>query len=82
MLWKFRYLWPSRAHFVLNFYRHGSFFVLQNRNGMASFLHSRLGVTQKDPLAMVVYDIENTPLESFQLHMGFSFPFLRANDLR
>ena len=53
MLWTVRYLWTSRDCFFFNWYRHWSLLVLQNGNGTASFLHSKEGVTQGDPLAMI-----------------------------
>ena len=62
MLWKVRHLWPSGARFVFNCYCHWSSLVLRNRNGAASFLHSREGVTQGDPLSMVSYCIGIPPL--------------------
>ena len=62
MLWKVRHLWPSGARFFFNCYRHWSSLVLRNRNGTASFLHSKEGVTQGDPLAMIAYRIGILPL--------------------
>ena len=61
-LWTFRNLWPPGACFVFNCYRHWSLLFLQNRNGTASFLNSKEGVTQGDPLAMIVYGIGILPL--------------------
>ena len=57
-----RYVWPSGAHFFFNCYRHWSSFVLWNRNGTASFLHSKEGVTLRDPLSMIAYGIVILPL--------------------
>ena len=37
-------------------------FVLRNRNGTASILHSREGMTHGDPLAMIAYRITILPL--------------------
>ena len=61
MLWTVHHLWPYRTIFV-NCYRNWSFLVLRNGNGTASFLHSREGVTQGDPLDMVAYGIGVLPL--------------------
>ena len=57
MLWTVCHLWPSGSHFVFNFDHHWSFLIFCNRNGTASFLHSREGMTQGDPKAMVDYGI-------------------------
>ena len=62
MLWTVRHLWMYGARFVFNCYRHWSSLVLQNKNGTASFLHSKEGVTQGDPLAMIAYMIGILPL--------------------
>ena len=62
MLWTVRHLWPSRYIFVFNCYRRWSSLVLRNGNGKASFLHSREGVTQGDPLVMIAYSIGILPL--------------------
>ena len=62
MMWIFRHLWLSGARFVFNFYRHWSSLVLWNGDGTASFIHSKEGVTHRDPLAMIVYGIGILPL--------------------
>ena len=62
MLWMVQHLWLPRALFVFNCYRHWSSLFLRNRNGTASILHSREGMTQGDPLAMIAYMIGILPL--------------------
>ena len=55
MLWAIRYEWPSGAQFTYNCYRHWSTLVVRNtKDGSGHFLHSKEGVTQEDPLAMIV----------------------------
>ena len=61
-MWTFRHLWPSGARFAFNFYCHWSLLVFWNGNGAASFLHSKEGVTQGYPLAMISYRIGIVPL--------------------
>ena len=41
---------------------HWSSMALRNWNGTASILHSREGVTQGGPLAMIVYGVGTLPL--------------------
>ena len=62
MIWTVQYLLPSGARFVFICYRHWSLLVLRNVNGTASILHSREGVTQGGPLAMIVYGVGTLPL--------------------
>ena len=50
MLWKVRHLWPYEDRFVFNCYCHWSSIFLRNVNETASFLHSREGVMQGEPL--------------------------------
>ena len=45
-------VWRS---FCFYFYHHHSSLILRNGYRMANILHSREGLTQEDPLAMVVY---------------------------
>ena len=51
-----------RSSFFFSCYRHWSLLVLRNGNGTASILHSREGVIQADPLAMITYGISILPL--------------------
>ena len=63
MLWSVRHLWPSGARFVFNCYRHWSTLVVRGYSGTDSaFLSSREGVTQGDPLSMIVYGLGTLPL--------------------
>ena len=51
-----RYEWPSGARFTYNCYRHWATLVVRNtEDGLGHFLHSKEGVTQGDPLAMIAY---------------------------
>ena len=62
MLLTVRHLYPSRAHSIFNCYHYWSSLVLQNGNWMASILHSRQGVMQGSPLAIITYRIGILPL--------------------
>jgi hypothetical protein len=62
MLWTIRHEWPSGARFSFNCYQHWVTLVIQDKGGAAVFLHSREGVTQGDPLAMVGYGVGVLPL--------------------
>ena len=62
MLWAVCHLWPSIYRFVLQFYCHWLLLVFLNRNGTNSFLHSREGVKQWDPLENIAYGIDILPL--------------------
>ena len=62
-LWTVRHLWPSGARFTFNCYRHHSLLLVRAKDGDdGTFLFSKEGVTQGDPLAMVVYGIGALPL--------------------
>ena len=63
MLWAVRHEWPSGAQFTFNCYRHWATLVVRNtEDGSGHFLHSKEGVTQGDPLAMIDYGIGVLPL--------------------
>ena len=62
MLWTVRNLWLSGARFVFNCYRHWSSLVLRNRNAKYSFLYSKEGMAQGDPLTTIVYRVGILPL--------------------
>ena len=58
-----RYEWPGGARFTYNCYRHWATLVVRNtKDGSGHFLHSKEGVTQVDPLAMIAYGIGFFPL--------------------
>ena len=61
-LWTIRHLWPSGARFVFNCYKHWSLLIMRGEDGDITMLHSKEGVTQGDPLAMVVYGVGMLPL--------------------
>jgi len=54
-----RVLWPRCVHLLFNTYRGWSVLVL---SGSSTFLHSKEGVTQGDPLSMFMYAIRTSPL--------------------
>lgn len=58
-LWYARMYWPSCARFLFNTYKGQAELVLQ---GNGSNLFSMEGVTQGDPLAMLLYGISTLPL--------------------
>ena len=61
-LWTVRHRWTAGARFAFNCYRHWSLLLLRGKEVEATFLHSKEGVTQGDPLAMIVYGIGMLPL--------------------
>ena len=63
MLWSVWHEWPSGAQFTFNCYHHWATLVVRDtRDGSGHFLHSKEGVTQGDPLAMIAYCIGVLPL--------------------
>ena len=63
MLWAIWHECPSGAHFTFNCYRHWDKLVVWDTgDGSGHFLHSKEGVIQGDPLAMIAYDIGVLPL--------------------
>jgi len=59
MLLHARLLWPRCARFLFNTYRGWSLLVLK---GSSTYLYSKEGVTQGDPLSMFMYAIGTLPL--------------------
>ena len=56
-------MWPSGAWFTFNCYRHWAQLILRMHKGNeVSIIFSKEGVTQGDPLSMVVYGIGMIPL--------------------
>ena len=72
MLWTVRHLWPAGARFAFNCYRHHATLVCRKGGNSANCyrLYSKEGVTQGDPLAMVLYGLAMVPL-SKQLREEF-----------
>ena len=65
MFWAVRHEWPSGVQFMFNCYRHWSTLVVQEKGDRSGhLLHSKKGVTQGDPLAMIAYGIWVLPLIS------------------
>ena len=62
MLWIVQYLWPYRSYFAFNSYLRWSLIIFWNGNWMASFMHSREGVTQENPLSIITYGTDIFPL--------------------
>jgi hypothetical protein len=62
MLWTVRHRWANGAHFSFNCYRHSAQLILRRRGSDCTVLLSREGVTQGDPLSMVLYGLSLTPL--------------------
>jgi hypothetical protein len=62
MLWTVRHRWASGARFSFNCYRHSAQLILRRRGKDCAVILSREGVTQGDPLSMVLYGLSLTPL--------------------
>jgi hypothetical protein len=63
MLWNTRHLCPMLALFAFNVYKHHSILHIRSLDGdPGAVLHSREGVTQGDPLSMVLYGVGMLPL--------------------
>ena len=66
MLWAVRHLWAAGSRFAFNCYRHSAQLILVRGNGQpAHILLSREGVTQGDPLSMILYGVALVPLIRF-----------------
>ena len=63
MLWDVQHEWPGGAQFTFSCYRHWSTLVVRDTADRSGhFLHSKEGMTQGDPLAMITYGIGVLPL--------------------
>ncbi|KAI2504762.1 hypothetical protein MHU86_9698 [Fragilaria crotonensis] len=62
MLWTVRHRWANGARFSFNCYRHSAQLLLRRRGDDCEIILSREGVTQGDPLSMVLYGLALTPL--------------------
>ena len=61
MLWTVCHHWPEGARFALNCYKHWAQLLLRQPHGAPVILLSREGVTQGDPLYIVLYGIPPIP---------------------
>ena len=62
MLWTVQHRWPAGTRFVFNCYRHWAQLLLRQPGEPPVTILSREGVTQGDPLSMVLYRITCAPL--------------------
>lgn len=62
MLWTVRHRWAAGSRFAFNCYRHAAQLVLRSKGNDAYILLSHEGVTQGDPLSMVLYGLALLPL--------------------
>ena len=62
MLWTVRHCWPAGSRFAFNCYTHWSQLLLSQPGEPPVTILSREGVTQGDPLSMVLYGITLVPL--------------------
>jgi hypothetical protein len=62
MLWTIRHRWASGARYAFNCYRHSAQLILRRPAKACVIILSREGVTQGDPLAMVLYGLTMVPL--------------------
>ena len=62
MLWTVQHCWPAGARFAFNCYKHWAQLLLRQPGEPPVTILSREGVTQGDPLSMVLYGITLVPL--------------------
>ena len=62
MLWTVRHRWANGARFAFNCYRHSAQLIMRRRGQDCTIILSREGVTQGDPLSMILYGLSLTPL--------------------
>jgi hypothetical protein len=62
MLWTVRHKWAAGARFAFNCYRHSAQLILRRKGRPGYTLLSEEGVTQGDPLSMVLYGLALVPL--------------------
>ena len=62
MLWTVCHLWPTGERFAFNLYRHWAQLLLCQTGEPPVTIFSQEGITQGDPLSMVLYGITLSPL--------------------
>ena len=77
LLWTVQFLWASGARFAFNCYIHYAILIFCCIGKERVALHSKEGVTQGDPLSMVLYGLALVPiakqLQSFQPNVMQAF---------
>ena len=82
MLWTVWHRWPSGARFAFNCYKHWAQLILRQPGEPPVTILSREGVTQCDPLSMVLYEITLVPLaeELPAADPGLKYPLYADNE--
>ena len=62
MLWTVQHFWPAGARFIFNWYKHWAQILLRQPGEPPVSILSQEGVTQGDPLSMVLCSIDLFPL--------------------
>ena len=77
MMWTVRHCWPVKVRFAFNCYMHWAHLLICQIKEVPVTILGREGVTQGDPLSMVLYGITLTPLvnELIAADTGFLSPF-------
>ena len=77
MLRTVRHRWPAGARFDINFYWHWAQLLLRQPGGLPFTILIQEGVTQGDPILMVLYGITLVPLaeELRAADLGILYPF-------
>jgi len=61
-MWTIRHQWPNGSRFAFNCYRHAAQLVIRRNGRPCSIILSQEGVTQGDPISMVIYGVALMPL--------------------
>jgi len=62
MLWTTRHEWPQGALFTFNCYKHWTILIAHDPSGAKYTFLSKVGATQGDPIAMIIYALGLLPL--------------------
>jgi len=81
MLWTVRHLWPSGSRFAFNCYRHSAQLLIRREGKEAHVILSQEGVTQGDPLSMILYGLALVPLsKTLREHVPATLQMWYADD--
>jgi len=61
-LWTVQHRWPAGSRFAFNCYRHATQLIIQCNGRPCSVILLQEGMTQGDPILMVIYGVALTPL--------------------